>query len=78
MENENISKQKYSINTHTALVGFSVYADAIKRQKRARQRILDDCKNSIDSLRAELKQLVELKQKSMNNEWKAFVTPEKK
>ena len=77
MENENISKQKYSINTLTALVGFSVYADAIKRQKRARQRILDDCKNSIDSLRAELKQLVELKQKSMNNEWKAFVTPDK-
>ena len=49
MENENISKQKYSINTHTALVGFSVYTDAIKRQKRERQMIIDKCKNSIDS-----------------------------
>ena len=75
MENENISKQKYSINTHTALVGFSVYTDAIKRQKRERQMIIDKCKNSIDSLRAELICLIDMKQKAMNDEWKAFVTP---
>ena len=75
MENENISKQKYSINTHTALVGFSVYTDAIKRQKRERQMIIDKCKNSIDSLREELIYLIDMKQKAMNDEWKAFVTP---
>lgn len=77
MENENISKQKYNINTHTASLGFSVYADALKRQKRERQRVLDECKNSIDSLRAELLYLIDLKEKTMNDEWKAFVTPDK-
>lgn len=78
MENENISKQKYSINTHTALVGYSVYADAIKRQKRERQMIIDKTKNSIDSLRAELIYLIDMKQKAMNDEWRAFVTPDGK
>ena len=75
MENENISKQKYSINTHTVSVGYSVYADALKRQKRERQMIIDECKNSIDSLKAELVYLIEMKQKAMNDEWRAFVPP---
>lgn len=77
MENENISNQKYSINTHTVSLGFSVYSDALKRQKRLHQQLVDECKSSIDSLRSELLYLIELKEKTMNDEWKAFVTPDK-
>lgn len=75
-EVENISKQQYNINAHSATLGFSITPDAFKKKDDDLKRILKKCNDNIDDLRAELLLLMQQDADTAANEFRQFVTPD--
>lgn len=75
-EVENISKQQYNINVHSATLGFSITPDAFKKKDDDLKRILKKCNDNIDDLRAELLLLMQQDADTAANEFRQFVTPD--
>ena len=76
LEEEKVSTQKYNINAHSLTLGFSISPDAFKNKDNIYDRILKKCSDNIDDLRAELLLLLKQDANKVDNEFKAFVTPD--
>lgn len=76
LEEEKVSNQKYNINANSITLGFSISTDAFKNKDNSYNRILKECNDNLDDLRAELLLLLQQDASRRDSEFKAFVNPD--